>query len=161
MSQLVHIVRYDIAIKNVSPFHYIYVECLCIYYILCILYVIYTHTTFMCVFWYQGRTLFIKMWSKDRLGTQEMDQQLRVLASLQEDLSSVASTYIWWLNQLQFQGIQCPLLPLVDTQTHTAYTYTDDHTHKHACTHTHTTYVVKNWCFENGDSWVCANSQES
>lgn len=50
MSQLVHIVRYDIAIKNVSPFHYIYVEWLCMYYILYILYVIYTLTTFMCGF---------------------------------------------------------------------------------------------------------------
>lgn len=58
MSQLVHIVGYDIAIKSVNLYmldlaqaHFIiFMLNVCIYYILCILYVIYTHTTFMCVF---------------------------------------------------------------------------------------------------------------
>lgn len=61
-------------VYSVSPFHYIYIECLWKYYILCILYVIYTYTQHSCVVFDTKEEHFLKMWSKDRLGIQEMDQ---------------------------------------------------------------------------------------
>lgn len=56
-------------------------------YILNIMYIIYTihtYTQHSCVVFDTKEEHFLKMWSKDRLGIQEMDQQLRVLAGLQE-----------------------------------------------------------------------------
>lgn len=49
-----------------------------------IIYTIHTYIQHSCVVFDTKEEHFLKMWSKDRLGIQEMDQQLRVLAGLQE-----------------------------------------------------------------------------
>lgn len=56
----------------------------CVYIAYYVYYIYYTHIQHSCVVFDTKEEHFLKMWSKDRLGIQEMDQQLRVLAGLQE-----------------------------------------------------------------------------